>query len=80
MPLPFCVVNKMDEKEEFRERVPIAQWPELERKMGIISQMTSDPPLTSQQEMEPSAIPDEFESVSLSSEESAKNERNIPLG
>lgn len=32
-------------EEKFRERLPITQWPELERKMGIIARMTSDPPL-----------------------------------
>jgi hypothetical protein len=36
-------VKEMEEK--FRERLPITEWPELERKMGIISRMTSDPPL-----------------------------------
>ena len=24
--------------------MPITQWPEIERKMGIIARMTSDPP------------------------------------
>jgi hypothetical protein len=32
-------------EEKFRERLPITEWPDLERKMGIISRMTSDPPL-----------------------------------
>ncbi|MDH4212397.1 MAG: hypothetical protein OEV85_00595 [Candidatus Thorarchaeota archaeon] len=35
----------MNKKNEYRERLPIAKWPELERKMGIIARMTSDPPL-----------------------------------
>lgn len=34
----------MNEKNEYRERLPIMEWPELERKMGIIARMTSDPP------------------------------------
>jgi hypothetical protein len=32
----------MNKKNEYRERIRIAQWPELERKMGIIARMTSD--------------------------------------
>jgi len=32
-------------KEYIANRIPIAEWPELERKMGIISRMTRDPPL-----------------------------------
>ncbi|MFX1559034.1 MAG: hypothetical protein ACFFBL_00425 [Promethearchaeota archaeon] len=34
-------------KEELRERLPIAEWPELDRRIAIISRMTSDPPLES---------------------------------
>ncbi len=34
-------------KKELRERLPIAEWPELDRKIAIISRMTSDPPLKS---------------------------------
>lgn len=34
----------MNKKNEYRERLPIMEWPELERKMGIIARMTSDPP------------------------------------
>jgi hypothetical protein len=36
------MVREMEEK--LRERLPITEWPEIERKMGIISRMTSDPP------------------------------------
>ncbi len=32
-------------REYIPNTIPIAEWPELERKMGIISRMTSDPPL-----------------------------------
>jgi hypothetical protein len=49
MPLPFCEVYEMERKDAFRERLPIAQWPELERKMAIIARMTSDPPPATQQ-------------------------------
>jgi hypothetical protein len=38
----IVLVRAMEEK--FRERLPITEWPDLERKMGIISRMTSDPP------------------------------------
>jgi hypothetical protein len=34
-------------KKEYRERLPITDWPELDRKIAIISRMTSDPPLES---------------------------------
>jgi len=32
-------------KEYIANSIQIAKWPELERKMGIISRMTKDPPL-----------------------------------
>jgi hypothetical protein len=32
-------------KEYIASGIPIAEWPELERKMGIISRMTREPPL-----------------------------------
>ncbi|MFW9789188.1 MAG: hypothetical protein ACFFE2_15975 [Candidatus Thorarchaeota archaeon] len=38
-------------KEEFRERLPIAEWPELDRKIAIISRMTSDPQPKSHQKL-----------------------------
>ncbi len=31
-------------KEKMRERLPIIEWPDLERRMAIISRMTSEPP------------------------------------
>jgi hypothetical protein len=31
-------------KEYIANQIPITEWPELERKMGIISRMTRDPP------------------------------------
>lgn len=31
-------------KEKLRERLPIIEWPDLERRMAIISRMTSEPP------------------------------------
>jgi hypothetical protein len=31
------------EKEYLKKRIQIAEWPELERKMGIIARMTSEP-------------------------------------
>jgi hypothetical protein len=31
-------------EERLRERLPISQWPDLERRMAIMSRMTSDPP------------------------------------
>ncbi|MFX1484726.1 MAG: hypothetical protein ACFFCP_16235 [Promethearchaeota archaeon] len=35
----------MAEEREYKEtRIHIAEWPDLERKMGIIARMTSDPP------------------------------------
>ena len=34
----------MEKEKEYRaNRIPIAEWPELERKMGIITRMTRDP-------------------------------------
>ncbi|PNX50725.1 MAG: hypothetical protein BV458_12705 [Thermoplasmata archaeon M9B2D] len=39
----------MNKKNEYRERLPIVEWPELERKMGIIARMTSDPPFIQKQ-------------------------------
>lgn len=38
----------MDEKQ--RERLPIIEWPDLERRMAIMARMTSDPPLEKVQE------------------------------
>jgi hypothetical protein len=37
-------------EERLRERLPISQWPDLERRMAIMSRMTSDPPLEPIQE------------------------------
>jgi len=34
----------MEKKNEYRVNLPIAKWPELDRKMAIIARMTSDPP------------------------------------
>ncbi|MFW9974562.1 MAG: hypothetical protein ACFFDQ_04820 [Candidatus Thorarchaeota archaeon] len=31
-------------KEKLRERLPIIEWPDIERRMAIISRMTSEPP------------------------------------
>jgi hypothetical protein len=33
------------EKEYIEKRIKIAEWPDLERKMGVIARMTSEPPL-----------------------------------
>ncbi|TFG30134.1 hypothetical protein EU528_08695 [Candidatus Thorarchaeota archaeon] len=41
----------MKRKRKNIERIPIAEWPELERRMGIISRMTSDPPPQSGEDM-----------------------------
>ena len=38
----------MDEK--LRERLPIIEWPDQERRMAIMARMTSDPPLEKVQE------------------------------
>jgi hypothetical protein len=50
-------------EEKLRERVPIAEWPDLERKMAIISRMSSDPPIKKLE----NDIPVEMENISLHS-------------
>ncbi|MFW9962466.1 MAG: hypothetical protein ACFFCX_02820 [Candidatus Sifarchaeia archaeon] len=37
-------------KEKLRERLPIIEWPDIERRMAIISRMTSEPPRRVSQE------------------------------
>lgn len=37
-------------KEKLRERIPIIEWPDIERRMAIISRMTSEPPRRVSQE------------------------------
>ncbi|MFW9812356.1 MAG: hypothetical protein ACFFF9_07845 [Candidatus Thorarchaeota archaeon] len=38
-------MEKEFEKELIERRIHIVDWPDLERKMGVIARMTSDPPL-----------------------------------
>ena len=49
-------------KEKLRERLPIIEWPDLERRMAIISRMTSDPPIEQPKE----EIPQETERADIS--------------
>jgi hypothetical protein len=70
-------VNEMDKKDKFRERTPIAQWPELDRRMAIIARMTSDPPPIQQQDNVPQML-EELDTLSLYSEN--QTERKLPIG
>ncbi len=47
------------EKEYVEKRIQIADWPDLERKMGVIARMTSEPPLLQ--------INEEMDTISLQS-------------
>ncbi|MFX1483132.1 MAG: hypothetical protein ACFFCP_08080 [Promethearchaeota archaeon] len=39
----------MKKEKEYREkRIHIVDWPDIERRMGIVARMTSDPPLLQQ--------------------------------
>ena len=38
-------MEKKNVKDLIERRIHIADWPDLERKMGVIARMTSDPPL-----------------------------------
>ena len=40
------------EKEYVEKRIHIADWPDLERKMGVIARMTSDRPPQKKREQE----------------------------
>jgi hypothetical protein len=77
MPLPFCEVYQMDKKDKYRERIPIAQWPELDRKMAIIARMTSDPPINERQDEVLSGI-EEMDTLSLFSGD--LTEKDVPIG
>jgi hypothetical protein len=68
----------MDKKDKFRERTPIAQWPELERRMAIIARMTSDPPPSIQQHDDVPLMLEEVDTLSLYSEN--PTERDLPIG
>jgi len=50
-------------EKKLRERIPIAEWPDLERRMAIISRMTSDPPIKQLED----DVPVEMENISLHS-------------
>jgi hypothetical protein len=68
----------MDKKSKYRERIPIAQWPELERKMAIVARMTSDPPpMIKQEEKTPLGL-DEVDALTLFSE--SPTEKDVPIG
>ena len=69
----------MNRKDKYRERLPIAEWPEVERKMAIIARMTSDPPPQERQE-QLLELQDEADTLSPFSGESTQNERNTQIG
>jgi hypothetical protein len=69
----------MDEKNEYGERLPIMQWPELERKIGIIARMTSDPP-PKQRQNKTLEQSEEIVPLLAFSENLAQREREISRG
>lgn len=66
----------MNRKNKYRERLPIAEWPEVERKMAIIARMTSEPPLI-QPEKDRIQLQDEVNALSQYSDGAKQKERNI---
>jgi len=69
----------MKRKNEYRERLPIMEWPELERKMGIIARMTSDPPPIQKQKVNLEQ-PEIIDSILTFPENLAQREREISRG
>jgi hypothetical protein len=73
MPLSICERSRMEkEKEYIEKRIPIVEWPDLERKMGVIARMTSEPPHLQMNE--------EMETISPQSENKNQRERNLSMG
>ncbi|MBN2230688.1 MAG: hypothetical protein JW779_13955 [Candidatus Thorarchaeota archaeon] len=67
----------MNRKNEYEERLPIAEWPEIERKMAIIARMTSDPPLVRTQEDIPE-LQENAKILSSLTDKTVQGERNLP--
>jgi hypothetical protein len=70
MLIPIWERNGMEKEKEYVEkRIPIVEWPDLERRMGVIARMTSEPrPLRTNEDMD---------SISLQSENENRKTRNI---
>nr|KXH71746.1 MAG: hypothetical protein AM325_02610 [Candidatus Thorarchaeota archaeon SMTZ1-45] len=63
-------------KEKLRERLPIIEWPDIERRMAIISRMTSEPPAKTQKKESPELV-ERTDIPSPFSGESSEIERKI---
>ena len=70
----------MEKKKEYVERIPIMEWPELDRKMAIVTRMTRDPPLKQQQKGKIPESEEDMDTLYPSFKNSIKRNRNIPAG
>jgi len=69
----------MNRKDKYRERLPINEWPDIERKMAIIARMTSDPPPLKLKTEVP-YLQEESDVVTYFSDGSVQSGRSTPIG
>ena len=57
--MDWCM--KMEEEKQNRQKIPIREWFDIERKMAIIARMTADRPLFTSNQDEPEEVLEQLE-------------------